>query len=295
MKTTSDRLKQLMKDRNLRQVDILNMSKPHQKELGIKMSKSHLSQYVNAKSSPDQHKLYLLSKTLDVGEAWLMGYDVDSYRVPDEERQKEDTPVSLHKDIIENLDDLKESNAPLVNDFIEEIIKEQNNKSTFIPETTRIQSNLSYTRQQNVLNYAHDQLEEQNSKGDNVVDINLYKQDKIEVKVNGCVSAGVGERLHDESLFTEMVKAPVPPHDLALKVNGDSMEPMFKDGEIIFVEKTHNIKNGQIGIFIIEEEAYLKKVFVEDDRLTLISLNKNYRDLHFYENQSVKLVGKVIL
>ncbi len=162
-------------------------------------------------------------------------------------------------------------------------------------DITSIYNKLTPPRQQNVLNYAHGQLEEQNSKGNNVVDINSYKQDKIEVKVNGCVSAGVGERLHEETLFTETVKAPVPPHDLALKVNGDSMEPMFKDGEIIFVEKTHNIKNGQIGIFIIEEEAYVKKVLVEDDRLTLISLNKNYRDLHFYENQSVKLVGKVIL
>lgn len=162
-------------------------------------------------------------------------------------------------------------------------------------DITSIYNKLTPPRQENVLNYANSQLDEQNSKGDNVVDINSYKQDKTPVNVNGCVSAGVGERLHDETLFTEMVKAPVPPHDLALKVNGDSMEPMFKDGEIIFVEKTHSIKNGQIGIFIIEEEAYVKKVFVEDDRLTLVSLNKKYRDLHFYRNESVRLVGKVIL
>lgn len=158
-----------------------------------------------------------------------------------------------------------------------------------------IYSKLTPPRQKNVLNYANEQLDEQNTKGDNIVDINSYKHDRIAVNVNGCVSAGVGERLHGETLFTEMVKAPIPPHDLALKVNGDSMEPMFKDGEIIFVEKTHNIKNGQIGIFIIEEEAYVKKVFVEDDRLTLVSLNKEYRDLHFYRNESVRLVGKVIL
>lgn len=162
-------------------------------------------------------------------------------------------------------------------------------------DITSIYNKLTPPRQENVLNYANEQLEEQNSKGDNVVDINSYKQEKTPVNVNGCVSAGVGERLHDETLFTEMVKAPIPAHDLALKVNGDSMEPMFKDGEIIFVEKTHNIKNGQIGIFIIEEEAYVKKVFVEDDRLTLVSLNKKYRDLHFYRNESVRLVGKVIL
>ena len=39
----------------------------------------------------------------------------------------------------------------------------------------------------------------------------------------------------------------------------------------------------------------MKKVHVGEDRLTLISLNKNYRDLHFYENEGVELVGKVIL
>ncbi|HDK4498349.1 TPA: helix-turn-helix domain-containing protein [Staphylococcus aureus] len=162
-------------------------------------------------------------------------------------------------------------------------------------DITSIYNKLTPPRQKNVLNYANEQLEEQNSKGDNVVDINSYKQEKTPVNVNGCVSAGAGERLHDETLFTEMVKGPIPTHDLALKVNGDSMEPMFKDGEIIFVEKTHNIKNGQIGIFIIEEEAYVKKVFVEDDRLTLVSLNKEYDDLHFYRNESVRLIGKVIL
>lgn len=162
-------------------------------------------------------------------------------------------------------------------------------------DITSIYNKLTPPRQENVLNYANEQLEEQNSKGDNVVDINSYKQEKTPVNVNGCVSADVGERLHDETLFTEMVKGPIPTHDLALKVNGDSMEPMFKDGEIIFVEKTHNIKNGQIGIFIIEEEAYVKKVFVEDDRLTLVSLNKDYDDLHFYRNESVRLIGKVIL
>ncbi|HDN3443162.1 TPA: helix-turn-helix transcriptional regulator [Staphylococcus aureus] len=162
-------------------------------------------------------------------------------------------------------------------------------------DITSIYNKLTPPRQENVLNYANEQLEEQNSKGDNVVDINSYKQEKTPVNVNGCVSAGVGERLHDETLFTEMVKGSIPTHDLALKVNGDSMEPMFKDGEIIFVEKTHNIKNGQIGIFIIEEEAYVKKVFVEDDRLTLVSLNKDYDDLHFYRNESVRLIGKVIL
>lgn len=80
--STQQRLNQLMSERGLKQVDILNMSIPLQERTGIKMSKSHLSQYVNGKSQPDQHKLYLLAKTLKVSEAWLLGYDV-----PKEDRE----------------------------------------------------------------------------------------------------------------------------------------------------------------------------------------------------------------
>ena len=72
----SVRLNKIMNDRNLKQVDILEMSKPFQKELRITMGKSALSQYVNGKQAPDQHRVYLLAKTLGVNEAWLMGYDV---------------------------------------------------------------------------------------------------------------------------------------------------------------------------------------------------------------------------
>ncbi|MFR6533297.1 MAG: helix-turn-helix domain-containing protein [Staphylococcus simulans] len=230
-----------------------------------------------------------IAKALNVNPAFLMGW-------VDGDNKKEDVSVSLYQDIIENLDDLKENNAPLVNDFIEEIIKEQNNKSTLIPETTRIQTRLSYSRQHNVLDFAKHQLELQNNTKDNIVDFNDYKDNKVnEASVYGYASAGTGEQIFDEPQFKVAVKGDVPIHDLALQVNGNSMEPMFHDKEIIFIEKTHEIKNGQIGVFIIDGEAYVKKVYVEEDRLTLVSLNKAYPDLHFYENQSVELVGKVIL
>ncbi len=78
--TTSERLHQLMSERNLRQVDILNLSQKYQKELDIKMGKSALSQYISGKSVPDQNKLVLLGKTLNVSEPWLMGYDVPKER-----------------------------------------------------------------------------------------------------------------------------------------------------------------------------------------------------------------------
>jgi len=162
-------------------------------------------------------------------------------------------------------------------------------------DITSIYSKLTPPRQSNVLKYATNQLEEQNNDSDNLVDFNSYIQEKSEVDIYGCASAGIGERLYNEPISKEFVRGYVPAHDIALKVNGDSREPLFKNGQIIFIEKSHTIKDGQIGVFIINGDAYVKKVYVEDNRLTLVSLNKKYKDLYFYDNESVRLVGKVIL
>jgi transcriptional regulator with XRE-family HTH domain len=74
--TTTNRLRQLIAETGLKQVEILEKSKPFQKELDVKMGKSALSQYISGKSNPDQDKLVLLAKTFGVSEAWLLGFDV---------------------------------------------------------------------------------------------------------------------------------------------------------------------------------------------------------------------------
>lgn len=77
---TSDRLKQIMKARNLRQVDILEAADPYCKKYGVKLEKNALSQYVSGKVEPGQEKLSILGMALGVSEAWLMGYDVPMER-----------------------------------------------------------------------------------------------------------------------------------------------------------------------------------------------------------------------
>ena len=78
--STADRLQQLMSEKSLTQVDIIELSKHFQDKLDVKLGKSALSQYVNGIQTPDQKKLALLALTLDVSEAWLMGYDVPKER-----------------------------------------------------------------------------------------------------------------------------------------------------------------------------------------------------------------------
>lgn len=73
---TSMRLKRIMRDRNLKQVDILEMAKPYCDNFNVKLNKNDLSQYVSGKVEPGQIKLSILSMALNVSEAWLMGYDV---------------------------------------------------------------------------------------------------------------------------------------------------------------------------------------------------------------------------
>ena len=79
MATSTERINQIMKEKRLRQIDVLNLAKPLQEKYNIKFSKSHLSQYVNGKSNPDNQKIFLLSKVFGVTEAWLLGYDVLRY------------------------------------------------------------------------------------------------------------------------------------------------------------------------------------------------------------------------
>jgi transcriptional regulator with XRE-family HTH domain len=77
---TSQRLQQLMRERRLKQVDILNASKPYCEKYGVKLNKSDLSQYVSGKVEPGQDKLFVLGCALNVNEAWLMGFDVQMER-----------------------------------------------------------------------------------------------------------------------------------------------------------------------------------------------------------------------
>lgn len=78
--TTADRLKQIMLERGLKQVDILEACKPYCERYGVQLKKNDLSQYVSGKVEPKQDKLSILGMALDVNEVWLMGYSVPAGR-----------------------------------------------------------------------------------------------------------------------------------------------------------------------------------------------------------------------
>lgn len=121
MKTdTSTRLRQIMSTRNLKQVDILNLSLPYQTKFNIKLSKSTLSQYVNGIQSPDQNRIYLLAQTLGVSEAWLMGFDVP---MVESKTNSDNTP--LIEETLNAMKKLESSRQKVVLDTANSQLKEQ--------------------------------------------------------------------------------------------------------------------------------------------------------------------------
>lgn len=82
IENTSIRLKKLMKDRNLKQIDIVEKCQPFCKKYNVSMNRSDISQYVSGKTEPGSKKLTILGLALNVPETWLMGYDVPMEREP---------------------------------------------------------------------------------------------------------------------------------------------------------------------------------------------------------------------
>ena len=102
--STSDRLEQLMKERKLKQVDILNLSLPYCKKYKIKMNKSDISQYVSGKVEPSQEKLVVLGMALNVSEAWLMGFDVSPIRKDNSKEAEKDVDLLWKFSMLEQRD-----------------------------------------------------------------------------------------------------------------------------------------------------------------------------------------------
>lgn len=86
--TTSNRLQEILKQRKLKQADVLRLCEPLCKKYNVKMGRNDLSQYVSGKVQPKQDKLTILGMALNVSEVWLMGYDVPMVRTPQTNKDK---------------------------------------------------------------------------------------------------------------------------------------------------------------------------------------------------------------
>ena len=105
-------------------------------------------------------------------------------------------------------------------------------------------------------------------------------------------SAGTGNFLENEVPEQILVKesAEAEEADYVIPVSGDSMDPTYHDGDKVFVEKCNAIEVGEVGIFVVNGDVYIKELGSK----CLISHNEKYKPIPLTENDSVYCCGRVI-
>ena len=107
------------------------------------------------------------------------------------------------------------------------------------------------------------------------------------------VSAGTG--LFLDSDHYELLEAPNAPAEanFAVRVRGDSMQPRFVDGQVVFVRQQQTLEDGEIGIFLLNGDAFCKK-FQQGEVCYLLSLNPQYAPIPIRPQDELRMIGRVV-
>ncbi len=76
-----------------------------------------------------------------------------------------------------------------------------------------------------------------------------------------------------------------------VRVSGNSMEPAYRDGDILFVERLDSsVREGEIGVFVLNGEGYVKRL----GRGQLLSLNPDYSPIFLHDYDDIQCQGRVL-
>ena len=109
------------------------------------------------------------------------------------------------------------------------------------------------------------------------------------------VSAGTGQFLDSSDYSNVEVDESVPASaDFGVRVAGDSMSPRYKNGETVWVHSQQVLAPGEIGIFLYDDEVYLKMLLSDENGVRLHSLNRSYPDIPIRSFVELRVLGKAV-
>ena len=106
-------------------------------------------------------------------------------------------------------------------------------------------------------------------------------------------SAGTGAYLFDDipAEWINVTKNSISESsDFIIQVRGDSMLPNFHNNDKVFVKISPSIHEGEIGVFIMDGESYIKQM----GRGELVSINPDYDNIKITSFSDCRCVGKVL-
>ena len=109
------------------------------------------------------------------------------------------------------------------------------------------------------------------------------------------VSAGTGEFLDGEGSDAVEVGDEVSPlADFGVRIAGDSMEPRFVHGQIVWVRRQETLRPGEIGIFLYNGAGFCKRLERRGGRVELVSLNSAYPPIRVGPADELRVFGRVV-
>ncbi len=108
-------------------------------------------------------------------------------------------------------------------------------------------------------------------------------------------SAGTGQFLDSSNYELTEVGSEVPENaNFGVRLAGDSMEPEYHDGDIVWVMQGQTLNSGEIGIFLYDGDVYCKELDLTEGNVRLRSLNHNYTPITVKDEDNFRIFGKVV-
>ena len=132
-------------------------------------------------------------------------------------------------------------------------------------------------------------------------DNNSKKSNGIIVPVLGYVRAGIPIEAVEDILDYEEISQDMASkgEHFALSIKGNSMEPRITEGDVVIVRKQDIVENGELAVVLVNgNDATVKKFYMNDNGVTLISTNPSYEPFYYSKEQvnslPVQIIGKVV-
>ena len=203
------------------------------------------------------------------------------------EHPKSKKPIVPSYDTIEKIaKGMQISTDDLIN-MLDDEQEIQINATPAVLSKSKIQSiydELEPNRQRKVITYAEKLRDEQKNEEEAKINevsevISLYQVEVVSETAAAC-GFNYGFGYEDTDRETIEVDEKPPRHDIATKVSGDSMQPDYQDGDILYlVDKGLTTYNGDLAVIAYGDRSYFKKIYTENGRLRLVSLNDKYEDI----------------
>ena len=112
---------------------------------------------------------------------------------------------------------------------------------------------------------------------------------------NISASAGTGQFLDSGDYELTEVGEDVPENaNFGVRLAGDSMEPVYKNGDIVWVMQQQLLNSGEVGIFLYDGDVFCKELDLSGDAAKLRSYNRKYAPIVIKDADSFRCFGKVV-